>query len=66
MEGIVYIIDDNNLVINEFKMDWDTAINRYYGKRDRKGRYYIGVPGKPIPFKKKSNPTYDIKRQSKQ
>ncbi len=53
MQAIVYIIDDNNEIVHEFKSDWDFAIRNYFGKKDFRGRFYVGVEGKPVPYKKK-------------
>lgn len=66
MDGIVYVLDENDEIISEMQMDFDTAIRKYYGQHSDKGRYFIGVKGRPVQFKKKSAPTFDIKRQSKQ
>ena len=62
MSGVVYVIDGNNEVIREFEMDYHDAVATYFNQRDPKtgNRYYVGVKGGSIPFKRKKKKLYDI------
>lgn len=50
----VYTIDDNNIVVDQFDVDYDFAIQRYFGTRTNRGRYYVSKKGVKIPFKFKN------------
>lgn len=60
-DGVVYVIDKNNEIVEEFNCDYDTAINTYWGKRTQKGRYHVGVKGIEVPYKRKGKNLKDIK-----
>lgn len=62
--GMVYILNDKNEIVYEFPCDYNVAIMSYYGKRDHRGRFYVGIKGKPVPFKRKKKPLFDIKPSS--
>lgn len=64
--GIVYILDDKNEIVHQFKVDWDVAVNTYHGKRDHRGRFYIAPEGKEVPFKRKKKLLRDIIPSSQQ
>lgn len=68
MSGVVYVIDGNNEVIREFEMDYHDAVSQYFNQRDPKtgNRYYVGVKGGSIPFKRKKKKLYDILTVSRQ
>ena len=54
MSGVVYVIDENNMIVSEKKMDFDYAVQNFYGKRDNRGRrYHISVEGQEVPYKYK-------------
>ena len=64
-DGVVYTIDENDQIVSEKHMDFDAAVNTFYGKRDHKGRrYYISVEGKDIPFKYKRKILSDGKKST--
>ena len=52
-KGIVYVLNEKNEIVHQFKCDYDYAIKTYFGKSDNRGKFYIGVEGKEVPFKKK-------------
>lgn len=59
--AIVYILNSDNQITSQFKCDYNYAIFNYHGKRDRQNnRYYIGIEGKPVPFKPVPKKTYNI------
>lgn len=60
-DGVVYVIDGNNEIVEQFNCDFDTAISTYWGKRTPKGRYHIGVKGIPSQYKAKNKNLRDIK-----
>lgn len=60
-EGIVYTINDNNEITDSFDCDFDTAIKTYWGKKTSKGRYYVGVKGVEVPYKRKGKNLKDIR-----
>lgn len=61
--GIVYELDKNNEITRSFEMDYNQAIGSYWGQRlPNGGKYYVGVKGKEIPFKRKQKALKDIKR----
>jgi len=59
--GIVYTLNDDNQILEQFECDWDRAIKNYFNKRTSKGRYYVAPKGKDIPFKRKPKKLYDIR-----
>lgn len=60
MSGIVYTLDESNFIVAEKKMDFDYAIQTFWGKRDSQNRrYYITVEGKEVPFKWKPKTLID-------
>ena len=60
--AIVYTINKENEVIDEFKMDFNDAIAAYWGKRLPDGsRYYIGGEDSGCPFKRKKKKLLDVR-----
>lgn len=64
MNGMIYIINDDNMIVRKMECDYDSAISNYYGKITEEGRYHI-LPKKikppykeiqPIKFDKKKYP----------
>lgn len=63
MSGIIYTLDENDFIISEQKMDFNTAVAKFHGHRDQRGRrYYISVEGKDVPFKRKSKKLIDLRK----
>ena len=54
MSGVVYTIDEEGYIIAERHMDFDYAIQMYWGTRDsRNRRLFIALEGKEVPFKRR-------------
>ena len=60
--GVVYILNNDNEIVNSFEMDYNQAINQYWGKRNKSGRYFVGVKGVKVPYKKKGKNLKDVIR----
>lgn len=62
MSGIVYVLNDDNLIIDQMEMPFDDAIKKYHNKRNSKGqRYWVGVIGIEPPFKYAPKKLHDLK-----
>jgi len=62
-EAWVYTIKDE-IVIDKFKCEYEEAIQNYYGKRNKRGNYYIARVGIKIPFPEKQKTLKNIIRPS--
>lgn len=60
--GTVYTIKDE-IVIEQFDCDYETAISVYFGKSNSKGKYYVARKGIEIPYKNKERDLKNIIRQ---
>lgn len=60
--AVVYTVDEDNNIINEFQCDYSYAIDSYMGQRDHNGnRYIIKKFGESTsPYKKKPKKLFDI------
>ena len=63
--AVVYTIE-NEIAIEKFKCEYEFAIQTYYGKRNKKGTYYIAREGIKIPFPEKQRELKNIKHQSQE
>lgn len=51
MRGIVYSLNKNNEVTDQFECDWNVATMEYHGKRlPDGGRYFVLPTNKKCPF----------------
>ncbi|WP_428323687.1 hypothetical protein [Nitrosopumilus sp.] len=64
--GIVYILNQQNEIVEKFEVDWEVAINNYWGKRDHRGRFHIAPKGIEVPYKMKQKDLKDFKRPTRQ
>lgn len=53
--GVVYIVDEDDFILQEFQCEYSYAIQAYMGQRDHLGhRYIIKKFGEPTtPYKRK-------------
>lgn len=56
----VYTLDEKNIVVDQFNCEWNEAVGRYHGKRNNRGRYFIALKDKPIPYNFKRKPLKNI------
>lgn len=61
--AVVYIIKDE-VAIEKFECEYEFAIQTYYGKKHKRGNYYIARKGIKIPFPEKGKELKNIKHQS--
>lgn len=62
---IVYTIDKENMIVGQFECDRELAIEKYWNKKNDKGRYLIANPEDDIKYKWRRKPLKDIKYSSK-
>lgn len=63
MDGVVYTINKNNEIIDEFEYDFNMAIAEFHGQRTEQGnRYWIGVKEKEPPFPRKKKNLKEVFR----
>lgn len=63
--AVVYIIKDE-VAIEKFECEYETAIQTYYGKKHKRGNYYIARKGIKIPFPEKGKELKNINRSSEE
>jgi len=61
---IVYTIDKENMVIEQFNCEREYAILMYHNKKTDKGRYLIANPGDDIKLKFRRKPLKDVRHSS--
>lgn len=62
----VYTIDKDNLVIDQFDLDYNEGIALYWGKKTQKGNYYCARKGIKIPYQFKKKLLKNVKPSSNQ
>jgi len=66
MNGMIYIVNDENLIVRKFECDYDSAISNYYGKTTPEGRYHILPKGFDPPYKDVKLTLFNKKRFTKE
>jgi len=61
---IVYTIDKDNMVIDQFECEREYAIQMYHNQKTDKGRYLIANPSDDIKFKFRRKSLKDIRHSS--
>ena len=59
---MVYTIDHDGFVINQFECDREIAMTEYHNRRNAKGKYLIANVTDKIPHKWKRKPLKDLKK----
>ncbi len=59
---MIYIVNEDNMIVREFECDYDNAIKNSYGKITEEGRYFILPKGNDPPYKRVQPITFDKKR----
>ena len=63
---MVYTIDKENMVVDQFECDRELAIREYHNQRTSKGRYFIANLNDIIAYKWRRKPLRDVRHSSVQ
>lgn len=61
---IVYTIDKENMVVDQFTCEREYAITMYHNKKTDRGRYLIANPEDDIKFKFRRKSLKDVRHSS--
>jgi len=61
---VVYTIDSENMVIDQFECEREYAMENYWSKRTENGKYFIANVGDNIKYKFKRKVLKDVRHSS--
>ena len=62
MNGMTYVVNDDNIIVRKFECDYDSAIQNTLGKITPEGRYFILPKGFKPPYEEIKKVTFDKKK----
>lgn len=65
MNGITYIINNENKIVRKFECDYEREINNSFGKVTKEGRYHIMPKGFDPPYEEINQLTFKMKKYPK-
>lgn len=65
MNGMTYIINDENKIVRKFECDYESTIISSYGKITPEGRYHIMPKGFKPPYEEIQATTFNMKKYPK-
>jgi len=65
MNGMIYIVNDDNKIVRKFECDYDSTISNSFGRITPEGRYHIMPKGFKPPFEEVNPSTFKMKKYPK-
>jgi len=62
MNGMIYIINSDNMIVRKMECDYNSAISNYYGKITEEGRWHILPKNMPPPYKEVQPVKFDKRK----